>query len=86
MTSEELARRIDRIEEQGRDARRVANQSGGDVDQRSVVDALNALTGAVLLVAELLLPHPDEFVYAGCTSDDPTNHQGETCPVHEVAS
>lgn len=62
MTSEELAQRIDRIEEQGRDARRVANQSAADVDQRSVVDALNALTGAVLLVAELLLPHPDEFV------------------------
>ena len=25
----------------------------------------------------------DVYVYA-CTSDDPTNHQGDTCPIHEA--
>jgi hypothetical protein len=25
-----------------------------------------------------------EFEFAICTSDDPTNHQGDTCPVHEA--
>lgn len=26
---------------------------------------------------------PAPIAGTGCTSDDPTNHQGDTCPVHE---
>jgi hypothetical protein len=32
----------------------------------------------------ILVGVEDNDPSAECTSDDPTNHQGDTCPVHEV--
>ncbi len=76
MTSEQLAVRLSAVDDKMADARRVANLCGQD--QRPIVDALAALTSAVQIVAELLLPHPDEFVRPEpcemtCTAD-PCRH------------
>ena len=35
---------------------------------------------------DTLIKACDEHEAAICTSDDPTDHQGNTCPVHEAAT
>lgn len=46
-------------------------------------------TGQVVLAPRILKNDPTmrdlrRIARAMCSSDDPTNHQGDTCPVHEA--